>query len=209
MWIDGVSSRLRRHRKAAAGALALFLAGGLLVFLLWPETPSGPPEVTRDQLEMRDKRLCLLGETRPYSGLLVESYGGITRRKSALPLEDGLIHGVVRGWHENGQVEVEEHFVKGVSHGLRTRWRPDGEKRSETEVVNGQLNGRHTEWHENGEKAVEMTMVDGKAEGVVEAWHPDGTLKSRTVMKHGEIREQKFFSSTEPAASGRAVSTNR
>jgi len=39
----------------------------------------------------------------------------------------GLLHGISRDWHTNGQQRVEEHFVAGTLHGLRTEWHSNGQ----------------------------------------------------------------------------------
>lgn len=201
MWIERLKALLRRRRTFAVAAGILLAAAGVTVYLRMNK-PDWPAEVTIAELEKREGRLYLRGESRPYSGLLVEDYVGEgAGRKSELEIRDGRIHGRGRGWHENGQLEVEEHFVDGVSHGTRTRWYANGSRRSEAAIVGGALNGPYREWHENGTLAVAMNMVSGKPDGLVEAWHPDGSPKSRVMMKEGEILNREFFPAGEVASS--------
>ena len=185
-------SGLTRPRKCVLVSL-LLLSGAAGTAVLWTTRSVVPAEVERSQLTLHDGTLFIPGSSRPYSGLLVAEYTGTAQRKSALPVQEGRINGIVRSWHPNGTPEVEEHFKNGISHGLRVRWHENGTKRSETEIVQGKLQGRYTDWYPNGRKAVEMTLADGKAEGLAESWHPGGRLKSRAQMLHGDVKERQFF----------------
>jgi antitoxin component YwqK of YwqJK toxin-antitoxin module len=157
-------------------------------------TPATDPlaERTRDQLELRDEGLFEKDASEPFDGLLVEFYPG-KKRKVAIEVHNGKPHGLSRGWHDNGQLEVEEHFVNGTAHGLRTRWFENGQKRSEARIENGQITGTFLQWHDNGQKAAEATLVEGKPEGLSRGWHRSGAPKSRIVMRSGEIVSQQFF----------------
>lgn len=132
------------------------------------------------------------GEVQPFDGQIVEYYPDHAR-KLALEIKHGRLNGHSLGWHANGQMEVDEQFVDGISQGTRKRWFPNGQQRSEADVQNGKVTGTYKEWHENGQLAVVMSTEDGKANGAVEAWHPSGALKSRSQMKQGEVLERQFF----------------
>ena len=149
-------------------------------------------ELRRDALELRDGALFAKGESKPFDGVLFEKFDANTR-KLAIEIHHGKADGLSRGWFENGQLEVEEHFAEGMSHGLRTRWHTNGQKRSETQIEHGKLEGRYTEWHDNGQKAIEMTLANGVPEGGAEAWHPSGVRKSHTTFQSGEIVAREFF----------------
>ena len=94
---------------------------------------------------------------------------------------------------ENGQIEVEETFVRGVSNGRRTRWYASGQKRSQTEIVNGKINGLYVEWHPNGTKAVEMSLKNGVTDGLAETWHPSGVPKSRFEYDAGKVTKRESW----------------
>jgi antitoxin component YwqK of YwqJK toxin-antitoxin module len=167
----------------------------------WVATRPAPAarEVLRSELDLRDGVLFARGDSKPFTGVLVERYPG-EKPKLAIEVKDGKAHGLSRGWYDSGQLEVEERFVAGQSHGPRTRWYLNGQKRSEAQIEQGELAGIYTEWHENGQMAVQMKMVKGKPDGMVEAWHPSGKLKSRTNFANGEMGKQEFFSEDPPAA---------
>jgi antitoxin component YwqK of YwqJK toxin-antitoxin module len=149
-------------------------------------------EVLRSELDLRDGVLFTRGESAPFTGVLIERYPQ-DKPKLSIEVMDGKAHGISRGWHDNGQLEVEETFVSGISHGPRTRWHQNGTKKAEAQIEQGELAGTYTEWHENGQVAVQMRMVKGKPDGMVEAWHPTGELKSRTHFVNGEMGKQEFF----------------
>lgn len=150
-------------------------------------------ERTRDQLELRGGDVLYeKGAKTPFVGLLVERYPDGAHRV-AVEIREGKAHGVSRGFHENRQIEVEEHFVAGVSHGVRQRWHQNGQMRSLVAIKNGQLDGLYQEWHANGNKAVEMTLEEGKPAGAALSWHPNGAIKSRTEYVNGKAKESKYF----------------
>ena len=104
--------------------------------------------------------------------------------------------GLSRGWFEDGQPEIEETFLDGVSNGVRTRWYPGGTKKSTATIRDGVIVGSYVTWHDNGQKAAEVDMVDGQPHGLAEAWHPNGRLKSRVQLDHGVPSHTEFFPET-------------
>jgi len=61
--------------------------------------------------------------TVPIAGPLVERWTA-DRRRVEVTIVDGQAHRLARGWCENGQIDVEERWVGGLSHGTGTRWLP-------------------------------------------------------------------------------------
>lgn len=92
-----------------------------------------PRDVLRSDLDLRENVLYLHGSKQPFQGVLVEDFSK-EARKLAIEIRRGKAGGLSRGWFENGQLEVEETFVGGVSHGLRTRWHANGQKKSEEHI---------------------------------------------------------------------------
>ena len=176
------------------------IAGGIGYWIAGPEyrgsmssAASVPtPRLARALLELRVNKLCPKAGGGPFTGLMFEqtTTGDLI---AEVPVQDGIIHGIARGWHESGQLEVQEPFVDGLSHGLRTRWHPNGRKRSTATIRAGVLHGPFTEWHDNGQIAVQMEMVDGRGEGLVESWNPDGSLKSRVTLQAGVPVATDFY----------------
>lgn len=176
----------------AVGVLALAAAA------LWFNQPSEAlVERTRDQLELRDGTLFAKDSDERFTGILTEYFSG-TNKRSSIEILDGKAHGLSRGWHENGQLEVEETFEQGVAHGQRTRWHANGQKKSEAMIMNGELNGRFTQFHPNGQRAAEVNMVAGKPHGESLAWNDAGDLAARVELSAGEIVQQEYFNQDTP-----------
>src|SRR5262245_15560296 len=186
-----VASRGRRIFCAIASVSVL----GVILFLAIrhrPHLTPSLPEVQRTKLEMRADGWHARGESRGFTGFLLDTYeDGALKSRSAV--SNGLLHGLSQGWHTNGQQQVEEHFVAGTSHGLRTKWHPNGQKLSEVTIVSGKLQGTFRSWHENGVPAEEVELTDGQPDGLSRAYFPSGFLKSQVMLRNGKVVEQQFY----------------
>jgi len=184
---------LRHHwRWITCGALGLSLCLAVVVWIASWSKPTGARLLSRSALELRDGVLYARGEAQPFEGQIVEYYPD-RARKLALEIKHGRLNGHSLGWHANGQMEVDEQFVQGISHGTRTRWYPSGQEKSRAQIENGVLTGAYIEWHENGRKAVEMSLREGHPDGLVQAWHPSGLPKSRSEFRDGKMVDREFF----------------
>jgi antitoxin component YwqK of YwqJK toxin-antitoxin module len=180
-------------------ALALVLGSGLAGFfavrMIRPASDRSElyaPETHRTNLVLQAGRWQLPGTTNTFNGLLLDTYDS-GARKSLSMVSNGLLQGVSRGWHTNGQQQIEEHFVTGVSHGLRTKWHPNGQKLSEVTIVNGQLQGTFRSWHENGQRAEEMELKNGQPDGLAKSYFPSGFLKAQVTLRNGKVVEQQVW----------------
>ena len=90
------SRSLSRWLIPAALAIAALVAA-----LLWnpsPQTPEGPRDLTRSELDMRDGVLFAHDEARPFLGHLIENYPD-GARKLMIDVQDGRLHGHSLGWY--------------------------------------------------------------------------------------------------------------
>jgi hypothetical protein len=159
---------------------------------------AGPIEVPRANLELRDSRLYRVGETIPFSGLMVDFYeSGALKSRSAVT--NGLLQGLSQGWHTNGQLQVTEHFQEGVSHGVRAKWYESGARKSEGLIVEGQFHGTWRRWHENGALAEQIESDHGNPHGTSLAYYPSGQIKARATFQNGKMVEQKFWKDQNPS----------
>lgn len=85
--------------------------------------------------------------------------------------------GTFARYYDNGQVEFEMSFRKGVRNGPTTRWNENGIKESCERFVNGEKNGLSFYWHPNGQLAEKTQRVDGIPHGKVQEWHDNGQRK--------------------------------
>lgn len=173
-------------------ALLLVIVGVVLSVRTWNNPEVDGPEVTRDQLELRDGLLYRKSTDQIFNGTLVSRYDA-DQLQTAMEIRKGKLHGPSRGYYENGQQEVDETFVKGVSHGKRTRWYANGQIKSLAEIIDGRIEGTFIKWHPNGQKSAQVEMVGGKPDGLSEAWYESGARKARVVMKEGEIVRKEYF----------------
>ncbi|WP_412767121.1 toxin-antitoxin system YwqK family antitoxin, partial [Aequoribacter fuscus] len=60
---------------------------------------------------------------------------------------NGKPEGLMRGWHENGQLHHEGNFVNGQGEGLQRGWLENGQLFYENNVVNGKAEGLSRVWY--------------------------------------------------------------
>jgi hypothetical protein len=171
----------RRYLLGIGALVAIALAG-------WGVVEFRTPEVTalRADLDLRDGVLSRRGATESFAGLLIEEWQP-GQRRAEVAIRDGRAHGRSRGWYENGRLEVEETFVRGVSDGTRTRWFDTGAQKSSVKIRAGQMVGSFREWHPNGQLARETPLIDGVAHGEVRAWDPQGRPLGSALVDHGKL----------------------
>ena len=167
---------------------------GVLVFLVTRHRESAPPssEIHRSKLEWRAGRWYQPGQTNGFTGVLLDTYDDGTK-KARSTVTHGELEGRSEGWYTNGQLQVVEYFVAGISHGVRSKWHPNGQRLSEVTIVNGKLEGRFRRWHEDGTLAEEVELADGKPEGISRAYYPSGFVKTEARLRAGQLIEQKSW----------------
>lgn len=194
--MSAITKSSARRRAFNYNVLVLVLATftGLVVYTFTEDKKRPlPVELERDRsgLQLRENKL-FDGEL-PFTGTVIERYpDGVLRSRSSV--SNGLLQGLSQGWYTNGQLQVTEHFVAGVSHGLRSKWYPDGAKLSDATIANGKLDGRFQRWHENGTLSEQIDFSDGRPEGVSLAWFPSGSPKARVVTRAGQTIERESWS---------------
>lgn len=160
--------------------------------------PTAPVTLLRSDLTLMDGRLCHVGTSNAFTGLMVERHPDGTLR-SRTEVRNGMLNGLSEGWYTNGVLQVTEHFTNGVSHGLRLKWHPNGLKAAEAQIVHGKLHGRFVSWHESGTKAAEVEFKHGQPDGISSAYFPSGALKSQVTMRNGTVIERKDWKDGELA----------
>ena len=137
-------------------------------------------------------RLYRAGEEKvPFTGWMIEQYeSGLLKSRSGIV--EGLLQGVSEGWHTNGQMQVREHFKRGV---LRAA---DQVARQRRQAVRGdggggQTPGHFRRWHENGKLAEEMELKRDTPDGLARSFYPSGFLKAQARVKEGQRTEHKSW----------------
>lgn len=164
-----------------------------------PATPApgavqtaGLPETPRHDLVLQGGRLCRIGTSNLFSGVVVERHetGGL---KSRCAVANGVLEGLSECWHTNGQKQVEEHFRGGISHGTRIRWHENGQKLSEACIVDGRIEGTFRRWYDNGVLVEEVAMKANQPDGISRGYYRSGFLKAEVRMVNGRIQEQRYW----------------
>ena len=76
----------------------------------------------------------------------------------------------------NGKPKLEATYKKGKLHGVLKRWHENGQLAAHEEYVLGKWEGRRAAWWENGQVQFDWQYHEGKlAEGTWECFHANGT----------------------------------
>ncbi len=188
--------------------IGLALVAGVAMLGLWLKRPH-PAPVSRPSSELvrLDGRLMLRTATnQPFTGWLTEHYTDGSP-KSRSRIANGWLEGVSEGWHTNGVLQVQEHFVAGAAEGPVTKWHANGVKLSEGLARAGKLEGVFRRWHDNGVLAEEVTLQNGQPHGVSRSWFPSGSLKAEVTLENGTVVQQTFWKDGDRPPSTVAAST--
>jgi antitoxin component YwqK of YwqJK toxin-antitoxin module len=128
---------------------------------------------------------------------VVETFYASGERMSRSEISGDLLNGLSHGWYTNGQLQVTEYYVDGISHGLRTKWYASGIKKSEAHIAHGQLHGTFTRWYENGQLAECAEFNQGMPHGKSTASYPSGFLNADVERKIGEAIKKTFWNDGE------------
>jgi len=178
--------------------LALSLGMLLALWVTWhhsrPLRPSAPSfvELNRTNLMRLQNHWCVLGQTNPFTGVMLEFYPGGARMSRSV-ISNGLLNGLSEGWFTNGQIQIQETYHDNLSDGLRTKWYPNGKKLSESAIVQGKLEGIFRHWHIDGSLAEEIPMHAGRQEGVGHAYYPSGYLAEEVEVRAGQVIHKATF----------------
>ena len=98
----------------------------------------------------------------------------------------GIIVGVGKLFHENGQLFTEMHFDStGEIHGASSEWYPNGQIMSKSHYMNGNPDGLWQEWYENGQIRNEQSYKLRKWHGKLYRWNKEGKLLYETTFDNG------------------------
>jgi hypothetical protein len=109
------------------------LAVSFLAFV--PGCDNKPREVSYADLGWEQEKYMLEGKT--FSGVAHDTHKKNGKPRSRWEIKNGVPHGVVKEWHESGQLIVETHYHRGLRHGMNRYWRPTGELMKEQVYEHG------------------------------------------------------------------------
>ena len=85
-----------------------------------------------------------------------------------------ILNGIVKRWHDNGQLEFEATYKDGKVDGVTKMWHYNGQLKVEGTFKDGKENGIRKQWEENGQLLNEGTFKDGELISE-KKWDEDGS----------------------------------
>jgi tricorn protease-like protein len=90
--------------------------------------------------------------------------------------KDGLMHGHIHTFHNNGKPMVKTNFQNGKEHGHRQEWFPDGTLKYSCFYSHGKLDGEMINYYLNGKIMLKCAYIEGQISGLYQLWNSDGDL---------------------------------
>lgn len=100
--------------------------------------------------------------------------------------EKGVLQGLRRLYHTNGQVEIEEIYDKGQIVDVYKVYFHDGTLAQEAQYENGMMQGMIRSYHKDGSIKEEVTMVANEENGPFKEYHPNGNLEWEGTYLDGD-----------------------
>jgi len=119
-----------------------------------------------------------------YTGHAVLRWPDGSLRKEA-DFIDGMFDDKMTWWYENGQKELEDHYVENLRHGTHRAWHENGQLMAQGESTHGQRQGSWLWWHDNGRLAEETVYEDNQPLTKKTFWHDNGAKKLETSYQDG------------------------
>jgi antitoxin component YwqK of YwqJK toxin-antitoxin module len=164
--------------------------------------------VNSRQLELRDGRRCVPGETEPFTGVAF-SYWDNGREQSECNYKNGVAghsinwneHGGKSGeahyieptdqresiaWYDNGQIDHVWRYRDGKQDGPQEHWYKHGQKNYEWQWAEGKKHGPWIGWYENGQKDYQGNYASDKRDGVWSWWYENGQLSRQSTYVDGK-----------------------
>jgi antitoxin component YwqK of YwqJK toxin-antitoxin module len=118
-----------------------------------------------------------------YSGAHTE-YSSNGRKSMELNILNGLEHGKMELYYENGALKEHREYNEGKKTGIWTTWDEDGTKVAEASYINDVKHGAWYVWSGEGVMLYEMHYTEGAKTGTWKQWNERGELISeRTFTK--------------------------
>ena len=94
-------------------------------------------------------------------------------------------HGILREWHENGELYIEYNMKNGIKNGVCKKWYDNGQIEILYYYSKGKLHGSQKKWHSNGIQRGEWNYQNDILHGISKEWNPDGRVKFTKIYDNG------------------------
>ncbi|OGN56669.1 MAG: hypothetical protein A3D96_06005 [Chlamydiae bacterium RIFCSPHIGHO2_12_FULL_44_59] len=101
--------------------------------------------------------------------------------------EHGVLHGEVRSYYWNGQLQSEQAYLSGKPCGAAKSYYESGQLKEEAQYDEGLLTGEVVQYYENGNKAAIFPHKAGQVDGMAFSWFPSGALNMERLFKGGKL----------------------
>ncbi|WP_181882443.1 toxin-antitoxin system YwqK family antitoxin [Helicobacter didelphidarum] len=95
-------------------------------------------------------------------------------------------NGVVKEYHENGNLAYEVEFKNGKVQGVEKTYHTNGKLRFHVSYKNGKKNGVEKVYGENGKLSMETPYKNNKRDGIEKSYYVDGDIMQETSYKYGK-----------------------
>ena len=142
----------------------------MLIMILLILTSCGKERIEdMSKLELRDEKVYVIGENKPYTGTFIDKY-------------------------ENGNLGKIAEFKNGLPHGKEETYDKNGQLLLLNTYKNGKKNGTHKSSYENGNLRTEGIYKDGKKDGISRMYYENGQLWRESKDKNGiQIAPTKWY----------------
>ena len=142
----------------------------ILIMFLLTLTSCGKERIEdMSKLELRDGKIYVIGENKPYTGTFTEKY-------------------------ENGNLGKKKNYKNGLRHGKQETYYRNGQLALLNTYKNGQLDGLHKSYYENSNLKTEATYKNGKDDGLTRIYYENGQLWRELKYKNGvQIAPTKWY----------------
>jgi antitoxin component YwqK of YwqJK toxin-antitoxin module len=136
----------------------------------WKKTTKNNASFYRGSIEKKGKGFWV-----------VDHYISGSKQMEGILLEEGTesYDGVIKWYHENGNVFQIVNYQDGILNGKRQVYHENGKLKSETTYGKGKMNGKWKELYENGNLKETGEYEEGQKEGSWKTFYTDGKLKEQ------------------------------
>ena len=96
-----------------------------------------------------------------------------------------LDNGILREWHDNGELYIEYNMKNGIKNGLCKKWYDNGQIEIMYYYIDGKLDGIQKKWYPNGMQKGEWNYSDDILHGLSKEWDSKGEIKFIKVYNSG------------------------
>tara|TARA_R100000808_G_scaffold8850_1_gene24746 strand:+ start:55 stop:615 length:561 start_codon:yes stop_codon:yes gene_type:complete len=123
----------------------------------------------------------------PYSGpifSLMEDDSSTVQMSTTL--KDGLRHGPLEAYYENGQLMARGSYSNGEPDGPWERYHENGQLLGRSSYSNGEWDGPYEQYYENGQLSSRGSYSNGERDGPYEDYDENGQLFTKGTISNGE-----------------------